>query len=252
MWTNKLNEKKKYIGSSVKIIRRLMEYYNVNRLIKYNNMPINCALLKYGYQNFTLTILEYCDKDNLMIKEKYYFEVYEPEYNILKTPGSRGSGWTHSEATIENMRIYASQISSETLPNLSKAQAKNIKVEVTDLKSNTITSYHSIRATSRSLGIDRRYIFNYVYLNQDNPVLGRYIFKFINNKIGNYDLVNEQKVQKASKRVEVTNVITNEVTVYPTIGAAARVLGYRQASISLYIIENRTNPFKGVHIFKLI
>jgi hypothetical protein len=29
-----------------------------------------------------------------MSREKYYFDVYSPEYNILKTPGSpdRGSG----------------------------------------------------------------------------------------------------------------------------------------------------------------
>ena len=32
MWTNKLNNKK-YIGSSVNLKRRLLEYYNVNRLL---------------------------------------------------------------------------------------------------------------------------------------------------------------------------------------------------------------------------
>ncbi|WP_206700443.1 hypothetical protein, partial [Actinomadura sp. RB99] len=58
------------------------------------SMPICIAILKYGYQNFSLTILEICDKDSLISREKYYFEVYKPEYNILKTPGSpsRGSG----------------------------------------------------------------------------------------------------------------------------------------------------------------
>lgn len=54
-------------------------------------MVINVALLKYGYHNFSLTILELCDLDSLMSK---IFEVYNPEYNLLKTPGSpsRGSG----------------------------------------------------------------------------------------------------------------------------------------------------------------
>jgi group I intron endonuclease len=57
-------------------------------------MPINVALVKYGYSNFSLTILEICTKDNLMSKEKYFFGVYSPEYNILNIPGSpsRGSG----------------------------------------------------------------------------------------------------------------------------------------------------------------
>jgi len=57
-------------------------------------MPINVALLKHGYQNFSFTILEFCDIDSLMSREKHFFEVHSPEYNILKTPGSpdRGSG----------------------------------------------------------------------------------------------------------------------------------------------------------------
>lgn len=35
MWTNKLNSKK-YVGSSVDLKRRLLEYYNVNRLLNEN------------------------------------------------------------------------------------------------------------------------------------------------------------------------------------------------------------------------
>jgi len=78
----------------VDLRRRMLEYYNVNRLLNEKSMPINIALLKYGYQNFSLTILEICDKDILMSREKHFFEVYSPEYNLLKTPGSpvRGSG----------------------------------------------------------------------------------------------------------------------------------------------------------------
>jgi len=78
----------------VDLNRRLLEYYNLNRLLNEKSMPINVALLKYGYSNFSLTILDICHKDSLMSREKHFFEVYSPEYNILKTPGnpSRGSG----------------------------------------------------------------------------------------------------------------------------------------------------------------
>lgn len=108
MWTNKLNNKK-YIGSSTNLRRRLLKYYNVNRLLKEESMPIYAALLKYGYHNFSFTILVFCDINSLMLEEKHFFEVYSPEYNILKIPGSpsRGSGWKHSLNTIENMRTAA-------------------------------------------------------------------------------------------------------------------------------------------------
>jgi group I intron endonuclease len=81
---------KSYIGSSVDLKRRFLEYFNIKRLLRYSSMAINKALLKYGYSQFSLSILEYCDE--LMIKEKYY--LLSPKYNILKEPGSpsRGSG----------------------------------------------------------------------------------------------------------------------------------------------------------------
>jgi len=53
-------------------------------------------------------------------------------------------------------------------------------------------------------------------------------------------------------KVEVTNVNTKEITIYSSISSAARELGYRQASISLYIKENRIKPFKGKYLFKLV
>jgi hypothetical protein len=51
-------------------------------------MSIYRALLKYGYLNFRFEILEFCDKDLVIAREKYYFspQVFSPEYNI-QTPG---------------------------------------------------------------------------------------------------------------------------------------------------------------------
>lgn len=192
-------------------------------------MPIYVALLKYGYHNFSFTVLDICDIDSLMSREKYFFELYSPEYNILKTPGSpdRGSGWKHSEATIENMRVAASKTfkSPEFLTKLSKGQSTGIEVEVTDLEAqapNNTTTFHAIRAAARALDIDKRYIEHYIYLNQDKPVLGRYTFKLnLNSDNRSLKLISE-KVQKTSMKVEVTNVDTQEVTVYSSITAAAK------------------------------
>ena len=154
-------------------------------MLNEKSMPINVALLKYGYTNFTLTILEICDKDSLMSREKHFFEVYSPEYNILKIPGSpfRGSGWTHSEATIENMRIAASKTfkSPEFLTKLSKGQSSGIKVEVTDLITNTylpcsievtnvqtneVLNYSSISSAGEALDISQSSISVYLSLKK--------------------------------------------------------------------------------------
>lgn len=59
-------------------------------------MAICRALLKYGYSNFSLEVLEYCSPNKLLEREKYYFELFKPEYNISQEPGSPMLGRNHS------------------------------------------------------------------------------------------------------------------------------------------------------------
>lgn len=55
---------KSYVGSSVRLNIRFKQYFNYNH-ISYpkRNMMIYKALLKYGYAEFRLEILEYCDPE---------------------------------------------------------------------------------------------------------------------------------------------------------------------------------------------
>lgn len=186
------------------------------------------------------------------MREKYYLDTFSPEYNILKIPGSpsRGSGWKHSEATIEKMK-YASSERFKSLNSRIKsslAQSSGIKIMVTNIETNTNTIYSSIKGAARALAIDSRYIQHYIYLNQDKPVLGKYIFKLLSTNIDNTKI----NIQKTSQKVQVFNVKTKETTEYLSISDAARALGLRQPSISLYIKENRSKPFKGRYTFRLV
>lgn len=53
----------------------------------------------------------------------------------------------------------------------------SIKIEVTDLELNTITSYTSVHSAARALGIGHNSISNYFKRNQTRPYKGRFIFK---------------------------------------------------------------------------
>lgn len=48
LWTNNINGNQ-YVGSGVKLERRLREYFNKNYLERNKSMRICCALLKYDY-----------------------------------------------------------------------------------------------------------------------------------------------------------------------------------------------------------
>ena len=71
-----LIKKKRYIGSSQYLRKRLYEYFNVNNLIRDNSMQICHALLKYGYDNFSLTIIDYCEPEKCIEREKYYINFF--------------------------------------------------------------------------------------------------------------------------------------------------------------------------------
>jgi len=101
MWKNN-NSKKFYIGSSVDLKRRFTSYFNLNYLVKESRLYLHRALLKEGYSAFSLYVLEYCEKENLIDREQYYFNLLKPTYNLCITAGST-LGISHSEDTKENI-----------------------------------------------------------------------------------------------------------------------------------------------------
>ncbi len=63
------------------------------------NSQIYRSIVKNGYSNFSLEILEYCDESEALKREQYYLDLCEPGYNILKIAGSRLNS-KHSEETL--------------------------------------------------------------------------------------------------------------------------------------------------------
>lgn len=100
-WRNNINGKS-YVGSGVNLSKRLRSYYNEKELNR-NSRPIKDALLKYGHNNFTVEILEYCTETQLLEREQFYLDTVDPEYNVLKFAYSL-SGFKHSSETIEKLK----------------------------------------------------------------------------------------------------------------------------------------------------
>lgn len=91
LWINNINGKK-YVGSSIRLGIRLTQYFNVNYLKRTLSMPICQSLLKHGYSNFSLEILEYCNSSECIEKETYYIQILKPEYNIQLFPARPSVG----------------------------------------------------------------------------------------------------------------------------------------------------------------
>ena len=124
-WVNNVNNKT-YVGSSVDFTTRLYKYYSLKHLMK-NKTPIHNALVKYGYSNFSLEILEYSNIKDVIEREQDYLNILKPEYNILQNAGS-SLGFKHSEKTL-NFYRNERKVSNETRKNLSLAATGRILSE---------------------------------------------------------------------------------------------------------------------------
>jgi group I intron endonuclease len=87
-----------YIGQYRDISNRFINYFNPTYVKSKDSFIISRALIKYGYSNFSVMILEYCNKSDLTIREQYYLNKLNLEYNILKIAGS-SRGFNHSKET---------------------------------------------------------------------------------------------------------------------------------------------------------
>lgn len=85
---------------SLKITSRFYKYYSLKQL-DLRKTTIHNALLKYGFKNFRLEILEYCAEGvNPVEREQYFLDLLNPEYNILNKAGSL-LGFKHKTETLE-------------------------------------------------------------------------------------------------------------------------------------------------------
>lgn len=176
-WINKVNGKT-YIGSSVNLGKRLATYYNLE-YINSSKMLISKALIKHGYSNFTLEVIEYCDRSDAILREQYYLDICKPEYNLLKVAGS-SLGYIHTENTLAKMKErrlnWTEEQKAKILSHLKNHntsadqreksrqrmieynKSKGISVEILDTKTNEVSSYSSLRQAAEALGCVHRTI----------------------------------------------------------------------------------------------
>jgi GIY-YIG catalytic domain-containing protein len=154
-WINKISGNT-YVGSSINISVRMYTYFSLRSLAK-SNRPIDRALLKYGFSNFSLEILEYCNEDNVLKREQYFIDLLKPEYNIVQTAGST-LGYKHTPESLAKMRDFILSeevLKRKTLSTKNAAEARKISVIVENIKTKEKTEYGSMTEVGKVLGVHR-------------------------------------------------------------------------------------------------
>ena len=131
---NKANNKL-YIGSALNIKKRWAAHRAGLRHNRHKNFHLQRAWNKYGEDSFEFIILEYCEKEERLIREQFYLDTLKPYgdagYNLTSVAGSN-SGYKHTAET--RAKVSASRPNRNAIkwPHKDKAlcicrECKNMK-----------------------------------------------------------------------------------------------------------------------------
>lgn len=195
-------------------------------------MLINRALIRYGYPNFRLEILEYCKPEDLVARENYHISFLNPEYNIVKKSHTMPSrlGHTHAKSTLEKM--------SNSNPN-------RITISVTDILTNSEKTYRSMSQAAKDLNIARTQIRSYLLKKQVKPIHKRYIITKL--EISYEKTVKVVESWRRGIPIEVLDLDTKTKTVYSSMRSAAFAIGIEHSTIRKYL--GLGEPYKNKYKF---
>ena len=224
----------------------------LNSLIK-QKRSIHNALLKYGHENFTLEILEYCQENELMKREQYYLDLYNPKYNILKfaySPLGRVVGKKTRAILALAIRQYRKNNpwSVKDLMNLKARAIQNVGVPVTVLNifTNERWNFNSLTEGGNFLGVDHSTL--HYALKGGNLINKIYL---VSKKEGNLDPLWGEALTKLHARamkslVTVLNLKTNETIKFGSLRLAGEFLGISGASV--YQAIKKGSKVKGLFL----
>ena len=232
-------------------------------------MPICKALLKYGYAEFSLEILEYCSTDVLLKKEQYYFDKCKPEYNILKIAGSP-LGYKHSEAAKKLIGLASkNRIVSESSRDIrSKSligitfddkRVDKMRLSNTFIKSVLLTNTETGKTqefssmTDAGIYLDISRVSVRKYLLNNMPYKGYTISKAPSNYIGVTELSSTSSFIQ-QQPVRLTNKLTGISKEFSSMVNAAKYLDISRARLG-YFLNNMSKTdnveLKGYTVFKI-
>ncbi|MFA6282422.1 MAG: NUMOD3 domain-containing DNA-binding protein [Candidatus Omnitrophota bacterium] len=100
---SKIKPNRIYIGSAVNIQERWRKHINYLKRNKHHSIKLQRHYNKYGKNDLVFSILIGCDKEDLIITEQFYIDVYLPYFNTSLTAGNR-KGVRCSEETKQKIR----------------------------------------------------------------------------------------------------------------------------------------------------
>lgn len=120
-------------------------------------MVICKALVKHGYSNFSLEIIEYCNRSDVISREQYYLDLCKPEYNVAKFAGEGRHSRIGEQLAKRLVHLKLHNASVEQVEKsrqrlIAYNKSRGMSIEILDTTTDEISSYSSIREAAEALG----------------------------------------------------------------------------------------------------
>ena len=153
-----------YVGSSLNLTSRMVNYYYYYNSDKPSKTVIIRAMKKYGLENFSLGIKEFCEKDpKICINlEQEWIDYYMPKYNVLSVAGN-SFGYRHTIETINKLKEI---LSKENHPKYGSTTSVETKEAIREgIRNYYLTNSHPSKGLKGKLsaqyGIGGKFVFCY-------------------------------------------------------------------------------------------
>lgn len=70
-----------YIGKATNLKKRKYQHLTLNAYG--HGRKFDADLHRYGVNNFEFTVIEYCSREELLERERYYIDLLQPAYNVI-------------------------------------------------------------------------------------------------------------------------------------------------------------------------
>lgn len=243
--TNLINGKV-YIGqTSISLRKRLLKHvYDANTDIKRRKHYLHRALSKYGFDNFTVEILETCDKEELDAREIYWishFNSTDPQLGYNCTKGGQGNRAINISE--ETRKLISDKNKTKWNDPTYRERQKQSRKESYARKCKPIVqldlSYRLIKTWDSKTEVANQFSSNIFQLKGNRKVMeiGMYLFMHVDD-YNNLNLGNPVVVQ-LDNEYNVINVFYS----YRHANTMVKTYGYRSARLQFDVNQSKTMKY---------
>lgn len=247
LWTNLINGKH-YVGQTQHFYNRMTNYKN-GRATPY----LKAAIEKYGLENFSIDVIEYCEIEELDEKEQYwidYYESYNREkgYNICRY-ASNTRGFKHSEETKEKLRQIKLEnpvrLCGDKNPMYGKEKSEEAKRKISNyLKEKWANDTEYRKNQSERMAGDRNYFYGKHLCGEENPMYGKHHSEETRRKIS------EANKGHCSEKICMPVKCIETEEIFQSMTEAAKKLNTYASAIKI-AVDNPNRTCKGFHFQKI-